>query len=224
MGVSAPFAGIAGNLASRFALTVMARYEAIRAVGESVLSVMRDACPFTDLQLATDAKFEFAFFNTLVAESPPPEGFYFCLWRVGIGGSPRRLPPRRDRTGQVFKPSLPLDLYFLLLPVASSADKQALMLGWALRFMNELPALSGETINRYTKGEPTVFDATESVELIADPLGTADYLALWDRVKTGFQAGMTYVARMVLIDSEQPEVQGRLVTERDFGLHKATAP
>ncbi len=200
----------------------MARYEAIRAVGESVLSVMRDACPLADLQLGTDAKFEFAFFNTLVAESPPPEGFYFCLWRVGIGGTPRRLPPRRDRDGQVFKPSLPLDLYFLLLPVASSADKQALMLGWALRFMNELPALSGETINRYTKGEPTVFDATESVELIADPLATADYLALWDRVKTGFQAGMTYVARMVLIDSEQPESQGRLVTEREFGMQKAT--
>ena len=66
----------------------------------------------------------------------------------------------------------------------------------------------------------SVFGAGESVELIAEPLSTADYLALWDRVKTGFQAGMTYVARMVLIDSEQSEVQGRLVSERQFGLHK----
>ena len=86
--------------------------------------------------------------------------------------------------------------------------------------MNDLPVLSGETINRYTEGEPAVFDPDESVELIADPLTTADYLALWDRVKTGFQAGMTYVARMVLIDSDRPEVQGRLVTERDFGLRQ----
>ncbi|MEF8717471.1 MAG: Pvc16 family protein [Candidatus Accumulibacter necessarius] len=198
----------------------MAGHQAIRAVGESVLSMMREGCPFTALQLGPDAKFEFAFFNTLVADTPPAEGFYFCLWRVGIGGTPRRLPPRRDRAGQVFKPSLPVDLYFLLLPVASSADKQALMLGWALGFMNDLPVLSGETINRYTKGEPAVFDPDESVELIADPLATADYLALWDRVKTGFQAGMTYVARMVLIDSDRPEVQGRLVTEREFGLRQ----
>ncbi|MEF8700377.1 MAG: Pvc16 family protein [Candidatus Accumulibacter sp. UW26] len=198
----------------------MARHEAIRAVGESVLALMRDACPLPALQLGLEAKFEFAFFNTLIAETPPAEGFYFCLWRVGIGSSPRRLPPRRDRTGQVFRPSLPVDLYFLLLPVAGSADKQALMLGWALGFMNDLPAISGETINRYTKGEPAVFAADEAVELIADPLATADYLALWDRVKTGFQAGMTYVARMVLIDSEQPEVQGRLVSEREFGWHR----
>lgn len=185
--------------------------------------MMHDNCPMAELQLATAAKFEFASFNTLVADPPPPEGFYFCLWRVGIGGSPRKLPPRRHPSGQVFKPSLPVDLYFLLLPVAGSADKQALMLGWALGFMNDLPILSGETINRYTKGEPSVFDPNESVELIADPLATADYLALWDRVKTGFQAGMTYVARMVLIDSEQPEFQGKLVTEREFRLSNVGA-
>jgi len=202
----------------------MAKKEAIRAVGESILAMMHDACPMADLQLSAAAKFEFASFNTLVADPPPPEGFYFCLWRVGIGGSPRQLPPRRDAAGRLFRPSLPVDLYFLLLPVAAKADKQALMLGWALGFMNNLPALSGETINRYTNGEPATFASDESVELIADPLSMADYLALWDRVKTGFQAGMTYVARMVLIDSELPESQGRLVTERQFGLHKSGSP
>lgn len=175
------------------------------------------------LQLKAGTIFAFASFNTLIADTAPSEGFYLCLWRVGIGGSPRKLPPRRTSAGQVFKPSLPLDLYFLLLPVAGSADKQALMLGWALGFMNDLPVLSGATINRYTKGEPSVFGPTESVELIADPLSMTDYLALWDRVKTGFQAGMTYVARMVLIDSEQPEVQGRIVTEREFGLKETGA-
>lgn len=202
----------------------MARPEAIRAVGESVLAMMQDACPMAALQLPPGAKFEFASFNTLVADPPPPEGFYFCLWRVGIGGSPRQLPPRRDAGGQLFRPSLPVDLYFLLLPIASKADKQALMLGWALGFMHNLPTLSGATINRYTKGEPAIFAPEESVELIADPLSLADYLALWDRVKTGFQAGMTYVARMVLIDSEQAESQGRLVSERQFGLHQTGSP
>ena len=98
----------------------MAGHQAIRAVGEIVLSIMREGCPFTTLQVGPDAKFEFAFFNIVVA----------------------------------------------------------------------------------------------------DTLTTADYLALWDRVKTGFPAGMAYVARMVLIDSDQPEVQGRLVTEREFGLRQ----
>ena len=37
-------------------------------------------------------------------------------------------------------------------------------------------------------------------------------------MKTGFQAGMTYVTRMVLLDIDQPESFGAPVTERRFGL------
>jgi len=197
----------------------MARYTAIRAVGESVLELMREACPADDLQLGSSPAFELASLGSLTeGQTPPADGFYLILWRVGIGGSPRNLPPRRARDGRVYKPSLPVDLYFLLLPVASRPDKQTQMLGWALTFLHQLPALSGEVINRYTKGSPAIFQPEESVELIADPLSTVDYLSLWDRVKSGFQAGMTYVARMVLLDVEQIEPMGALVTERRFGV------
>lgn len=197
----------------------MAQYAAIRAVGESVLALMRDACPRQDLQLGDSPKFELASLGSLTeGTSAPAEGFYLILWRVGIGGSPRNLPPRRARDGKLYKPSLPVDLYFLMLPIAGSADKQTQMLGWAMAFLHQLPVLSGEVINRYTKGSPSVFQPEETVELIADPLSTADYLSLWDRVKGGLQAGMTYVARMVLLDIDLLEPTGAPVTERRFGI------
>jgi hypothetical protein len=197
----------------------MAQYTAIRAVGESVLELMREACPVADLQIGPSPNFKLASLGSLTdGQTPPAVGFYLVLWRVGIGGSPRNLPPRRARDGRVYKPSLPVDLYFLMLPIAGDADTQTQMLGWALTFLHQLPALSGEVINRYTKGAPAIFQPEESVELIADPLSTVDYLSLWDRVKSGFQAGMTYVARMVLLDIDQPEPTGALVTERRFGL------
>lgn len=197
----------------------MAHYAAIRAVGESVLALMREACPAAELQLGASPAFQLASLGSLTeGQTPPAEGFYLVLWRVGIGGSPRNLPPRRARDGRLYKPSLPVDLYFLMLPVAGAADKQTQMLGWALAFLHQLPTLSGEVINRYTQGSPAVFQPEETVELIADPLSTVDYLSLWDRVKSGFQAGMTYVARMVLLDIDQPEPTGTPVTERRFGV------
>lgn len=197
----------------------MAHYAAIRAVGESVLELMREACPVADLQLGASPKFDLASLGSLTeGQAAPAEGFYLILWRVGIGGSPRNLPPRRASDGKLYKPSLPVDLYFLLLPISATADKQTQMLGWAMAFLHQMPALSGEVINRYTKGSPTVFRPEETVELIADPLTTADYLSLWDRVKGGLQAGMTYVARMVLLDIDQPEPTGAPVVERRFGV------
>lgn len=197
----------------------MAHYAAIRAVGESVLALMREACPVTDLQLGATPRFELALPGSLTeGQAAPAEGFHLILWRVGIGSSPRNLPPRRAVDGQLDKPSLPLDLYFLLLPIAATADKQTQMLGWALAFLHQMPALSGEVINRHTTGSAAIFRADETVELIADPLGTADYLALWDRVKGSPHVGMTYVARMVRLDIDPPEPTDAPAVEQRFGV------
>lgn len=197
----------------------MAQYAAIRAVGESVLELMREACPLAELRLGPSARFEQASLGSLAdGQAVPAEGFYLVLWRVGITGAPRNLPPRRTHDGRAFRPSLPVDLHFLMLPIAATADKQTEMLGWALAFLHQLPALGGEVINRSTKGIPAAFQPEESVELVADPLNAADYLALWDRVNGGFQAGMTYVARSVQLDIDQPEPSGAPVTESRFGV------
>lgn len=78
-------------------LEAMASYQAIRAIGESILALMQDACPLATLQLPAGAKFEHASFQHLVADRARP-GFYLCLWRVGIGvrrASCRRGVPRR---------------------------------------------------------------------------------------------------------------------------------
>ena len=201
----------------------MASYDAIRALGEGLLGLMREQCPLQDLDLSASAAFSLISLTALSGTTAPAEGFHLCMWRLGVSGSPRNLPPRRTASGELKRPSLPLDLHYLLIPVSGDARKQAKMLGWVLRFMHDLPSLSGETINRYVDGSPSVFDANESVELIADPLALADYLALWDRMKNGFQGGMTYLARMVLIDSDLPEPTAGLVSERVFNMQRRDA-
>ena len=50
----------------------MAQYAAIRAVGESVLELMREACPVADLQLGASPKFELASLGSLTEGQAPP--------------------------------------------------------------------------------------------------------------------------------------------------------
>lgn len=201
----------------------MASFDAARALGEAVLEMMRERCPFADLEVPVGASFALASYASLNGTSLPVDGFYLCLWRTAISGMPRNLPPRRRADGRLMRPSLPLDLHYLLLPVSGNAAKQARMFGWALLFMHELPTLTGALINRYAPGA-AAFTELETVELIADPLPLADHLSLWDRLKAGFQPGMTYTARRVLVDSDQPEATGTLVTERVFDLARPQEP
>lgn len=200
----------------------MAGYDAIRVLGEGLMKLMRERCPRAELELASDAVFEVASLKAFAGESTLNEGFYLCLWRVGIGGSPRQLSSRRTPEG-LRRPSLPLDLHFLLTPVASDAPKHARMLGWSMRFMHDTAVLSADTINAYAQVPAAVFNAGETVEFIADPLALPDYLSLWDRVKHVFPGGMTYLARMVLLDSEVFEPDAALVREREFRLRREGA-
>lgn len=195
----------------------MASYDAIRTLGEAVLELMRERCPLAELELGASAAFKLASYASLAGPGVPVDGFHLCLWRTAVSGMPRHLPPRRRPDGTLMRPPLPLDLHYLLLPVAGDAAKQARMLGWALRFMHDLPTLSGAVINRYAPGGGA-FGDDETVEFIADALPVADQLSLWDRLKTGFQPGMTYIARMVLIESAEPEPVGTLVQRRLFDL------
>lgn len=202
----------------------MATYDAIRVLGEALMALMRESCPLGELDLTTQAAFALTPLPTLAGTTAPPPGFHLSLWRVSVGTTPRNLPPRRTPSGVLKRPSLPVDLHYMLSAIASDGPKQARMLGWMLRFMHDWPVLSGETINRYVPGARNVFAEHESVELIADPLPVADYLALWDRTKSTYHGGMTYVARMVPIDSDVVEVGNPPVSERIFNVHRVEEP
>lgn len=198
----------------------MATFDLIRVLGEGLLAIMREKCPFKALELGPDTPFALASLTMLSGTAALKDGFYLCSWRVGIGGAPRNLPPRRTLEGELRRPSLPLDLHYLLIPAAADAARQARMLGWCLRFMHDLPSVSGEMLNRYASNAQGVFGPNESVEIFADPLALADYLAIWDRVKNVFPGGMTYLARMVLLDSDMPEAVAPLVNARVFDLQR----
>jgi hypothetical protein len=140
-------------------------------------------------------------------------GFSLMLYRVGINANLRNLPPRRDENGRRVRPSLPLDLHYLLTPWAIKADTQQQMLGWAMRFLEDRPVLPAGIVNSYVAG---AFRDEEAIEFVCDPLPVTDFFNLWEKLKPGMQTSVTYVARMVLLDSllemgDYREVQTRVL-------------
>lgn len=172
----------------------MANDRAIFAVGKTILGLIGDHCP---------PSFEAEFFDIYHPDgyrtAPDKPGFSLMLYRVGINTNQRNLPPRRDKNGRRVRPSLPLDLHYLLTPWAPKADKQHLMLGWVMRFLEDRPVLPSGIINSYFAN--TLRDE-EAIEFVCDPLPLTDHFNLWEKLKPAMQSSVTYVARMVLLDSD----------------------
>lgn len=192
----------------------MARSQAIAAVSATLLGLLRDAYPRDEF--GTSLLFEL--YQPKNFDDPMREGIAISLWRTAPNGNRRNYSNRTDHFGRKFRGSMPIDLYYLIVPFADQADRQQRLLGWLIRAMHELGPMVPAHLNHYL-AESDVFAETESLDAIPDALALTDYLTLWDRLKR-LPPAMTYVVRMLSIDSEKSLDQYPLVEERslDFGI------
>jgi hypothetical protein len=190
----------------------MAQYQAIAAVAAAIRGLIRERYP-------RDA------FNSLTVEiyqakeiekGLTGDGFAILPWRVAINTQRRARGPRVDIFGRRFKPSLPIDVSFMIIPVASSSEKQLRMLGWVMRALEDAGPITAAQLNDYLT-EDNNFTVEEDVDLVCDPLALADQLNMWDRIRK-HPLFANYLVRMVLIDSALPLDENGVVLERGFGV------
>ena len=80
--------------------------------------------------------------------------------------------------------------------------------------------IAGNVINPFVPGVP-VFRAEESIELICDPLPMDQWLSLWQKLDVS--TSMTYVVRMVQLDSGTSMPDAERVRQRRFEMSGGTA-
>jgi hypothetical protein len=193
----------------------VATWNVIAATTRAILGVLEDAAP-RELGKLTFAPVHASVFG---GDTAQPDGFTVCLYRVAVNATLRNLPPRTAPDGTRYRPSLPLDLSYLLTPWATDVEKQQRLLGWGMRQLEDHAILPAGLLNRYLR-EPDVVRSDETVELVSDPLALGDFMTLWDKLKPRMQTSVTYVARMVLIDSDIALRDGPAVQTRAFGMAK----
>jgi hypothetical protein len=196
----------------------MATPNAVAAVSRAMLGLIEEHCP---RELLPNP--EFKLYHPADFERPIAEGFSLCLYRVSINASVRNLPPRRAADGRRYRPSLPLDLHYLLTPWSADAERQQRLLGWGMRFLEDLGTLPAGLLNHYVV-ETDTFRPEEAVDLVCDPLPLADYLSLWDKLKPKLQLSITYAVRMVMLDSSVESPGHGLVQTRELAAGLAVAP
>jgi len=175
----------------------MANYRAIAATSTALRGLIRDHYPRAEFGAGLDIQL----YQTRDFEEPMQDGFSIYLYRVSVNGAMRNLTLRRSPDGRRFRPSLPLDLHYMITPWAQDIERQHRMLGWVMRMFDDTSVLSAGHLNHYL-AETDTFQPNEGLEIICDPLSLNDYLTLWDRLRPRLPASATYALRMVLIDSE----------------------
>jgi hypothetical protein len=152
------------------------------------------------------------------ADNIPVDGeVVLFLYRVEVDPVQRTLPPRPRYDGIRERHHLPLNLHFLLIPRARTADSQHLILGWMMRVLEDNASIPANILNGEREG---VFDPEEHIEVTVGSLTTEEILRLWDQVPGNFTLSVPYTARVVRIESPVEEAVGPPVLRRDLDFRR----
>jgi Pvc16 N-terminal domain len=196
----------------------MANYRAIAATSTALAGLIRDHYPRDEFGSGLDIKL----YQTGDFETPMLDGFSIYLYRVAINGAVRNMTLRRSPDGRRCRPSLPLDLHYMMTPWAQDVERQHRMLGWVMRLMEDQGVFSAGHLNHYMP-ETDTFTPNEGLEIICEPLTLTDYLTFWDRLRPRLPPSATYTVRMVLIDSDVNIPDGPPVQTRRFDMGERVA-
>jgi hypothetical protein len=199
----------------------MARHHAIAATSNGLRLLLENASATSEW-----AGHGFALFQAedlkrpLNGETRPKVSIY--LYRVGLSTARRDRGARLGPDGVRYRPSIPLDLHYLVTAWASEAQTAHQLLGWTIRVLDDTPVLPTGLLNAYQAGL-RVFEPDETVELVWNPLSLNDLHDIWQVSAQSQAPSASYLARMVQLDSEVPVEEGAAVRVRQFDYSRAPA-
>ena len=197
----------------------MASTQAIAVTALALRGLLANACPKEQFPGA-----EFRLYQTKDFQTPQQlsSGISIYLHRITFNTTRRNLPPRQDSDGKRYRPPTPVDLHYLITAWGRSAEEQQGLLGWVIRTLEDTPVLPAGLLNRFAGTRGEVFRGNETVEIVGDILSIQDMFNLWEIAKHNHQASVSYIARMIYLDSEIALTEAGPVQTRSFDYTKAT--
>jgi Pvc16 N-terminal domain len=198
----------------------MARYHGIAATSNAIRLLLENAAATSEWSGGSFELYQAEQLQKPLDGTKPKLSVY--LYRILLSTVRRDRGFRIGPDGRRYRPSIPLDLHYLVTAWSSDAKTAHQLLGWAIRVLDDTPVLPVGLLNAYQAGLE-VFAPDETVELVWEPLSLTDLYDIWQVSQQNQAPSASYIARMVQLDSDVPVDEGELVHVREFDYAKGPA-
>jgi hypothetical protein len=137
-------------------------------------------------------------------------GVSLWLYRVTRDGYALNTPAVRASASQSFQQQLPIDLYYLITPIADDAEAKQVLLGRVLQAFNDHASLGGSELLDSLAG------SKQQLRVALETLTVQELTQVWYALSEPYQLSISYSVQLVTIDSDLEPVQVAPVMERDM--------
>jgi hypothetical protein len=179
---------------------------AIHSVGESLRAYLDQSYP-ASLRDDHPCAFRLISSGELATPDEIDNTLTLYLYRVTVNEHVRNVK-RLPGTPQENTP-LSVDLHFILTVWAKSAFAEHVILAWAMRQLQQHPIL-----DRSSLSPEADWGAADFVQFIPAELSVEDMMRVWDALETSYRLSVSYIARVVRIDTDPEPTARRVVATR----------
>lgn len=184
----------------------MATADVVRDVADTVIFLLRSSVP---PMVAQDQIFAATPDEFSALQDPASPAITIFLYRVAVNSEMRNSPRRVLPDGRVTRPSLPLELYYLITPWARETRDEFRIIGRVLQALYDRAEIGTADL------QGTSWSPGDSVQLVLDSLPIEDHLRIWETTDLPYRLSLTYLARVVGIEPAVSEVTS-VVTSAQF--------
>jgi hypothetical protein len=184
----------------------MSNVFAIHSVGESLRTHLDRAYP-ADLRAAHACEFRLVSSGELANADEIDGALTLYLYRVTVNEHLRNARKPVDALRDVLP--LSLELHFLLTAWSRSALTEHTVLAWAMAQLQQHPVLDQSSLSPEAAWGPD-----DVVQLVPAELSVEDMMRIWDALVPPYRLSVSYVARVVRIDTEPTTLAPPVVATR----------
>lgn len=187
----------------------MSDYSVIAELGDSLLSVLYSELN-ADRQISglIDSEDRISLESPADLESNNSVRLSMYLYRILENPYMKNRFPADGTGGKSRKPPLTLDLFYLLTPLVGTPREQMIVLGKTMQILYDRPILEGPDLNG------SLGTTGEEIRLVLNPVSLEELTRVWQALEIPYRLSVCYLARVVILDSEQEEFAQPVVSRR----------
>jgi hypothetical protein len=140
------------------------------------------------------------------------------LWLYHLARNPElaNAPERRATFDTVAPAYLPIDLRYLVTPIADDTASEHALMGRVLQVFHDHAKVDGLALTDSLSGKP------DALRVSLEPLSLEELTRVWDALKEPYQLSVAYLVQVVRIESARGPRRAPPVIVRDLEIGIAT--
>ena len=133
-------------------------------------------------------------------EDSEAQGVSLWLYRIVRNPDLLNRPPPRPAPDQIARHALPIDLYYLVTPIAPESTDEQVLMGRVLQTFNDHPILRGSDL------QDPLADPDE-IRLALETPSVEEQTRIWNALQESYQLSVSYRVQLVTIEAAHEPVR-----------------